>query len=92
MSDAPEFDFVAREDALAFVGQILDEMRTQFGIDDEEALGRINRQWKGMSFESQADVDTLTHERAADWARIIYYGPSARWWDESARPTPVAFP
>lgn len=46
-------------------------MVERFGISLEEAIGGINRQWKGYTM---VGYDIVHHEEAEYWAYAIYYG------------------
>ena len=78
--------------AKLYIDSIVVEMIKLFGISRDEALGRINRHWKGVSFEDQQDIDGLTNELPDYWARRIYYGPNAKWWLDDQDIKPLSYP
>jgi hypothetical protein len=73
-----------------FCGRIAYEMVRLFHISLEEAISRINRQWRGQEIVSPKTM--VYHEDAVFWAKEIYFEQGSRWWlDESnakAKPYP----
>jgi hypothetical protein len=59
---------------------IVAEMIRLFDISEDEAVLRINRQWKGQRFKGHWDM--VYHEDALTWAKNIYYGHEYYWWIE----------
>lgn len=59
-----------------------------FEISLEEAQGRINRFWSGLSFLE--DNDMILHKSPEYWAKTIYYGSDVLWWlgEEGLSPQP----
>ena len=87
-----EFQFSTAPTALDYCRRIVNAMVRLFDIDHEEAIGRVNRQWKNARFETDDEVHTLTHETSEFWANDIYYGPDSRWWTADAQPRPRHYP
>jgi hypothetical protein len=71
------YSFTVDAEGQAFVDEVVDEMLRLFGIDEAEALARVNRQWSGVDFKPD---DLRYHETAEFWANDIYFGPDSRWW------------
>jgi hypothetical protein len=74
------FEFPTNVEAAEYCERILESMRQLFGIDEDDALARINRHWRGQTMTSDDDLRALTHELPDYWARLIYYGPDVKWW------------
>jgi hypothetical protein len=70
---------------------IVSAMMGFFAITEEEAVGRVNRQWSRLG-KMTGEYNWLYHESPEDWAKIIYYGPDTRWWDERVQKVPQPFP
>jgi hypothetical protein len=83
-----EFVFPTDDKGLAFCREIALEMRSLFEISEEEAIGRINRQWKHT--EITGDKNIVYHEDSTSWAKDIYYGHDSAWWkgENGLRPRP----
>jgi hypothetical protein len=92
VSNGENLDFATNEETNAYCLEIVSSMTTLFGIKQSEAIGRINRKWRGMEFVEKEDVAALLHETPGDWARIIYFGPSVNWWEDPASLEPVPYP
>ena len=63
-----------------YIDSIVAEMTHLFGISEEEAIGRVNRHWRGVRLVEQEDIDGLTAELPDYWAKRVYYGPNAKRW------------
>jgi hypothetical protein len=65
---------------------IANKMVELFGIFIDEAVGRINRDWRGQEI---IGMDIIYHETEEYWAKTIYYG-GAHWWkgEEGLKPRP----
>lgn len=92
-----EFPCAGDGQALLFCRQIADEMATEFGIPQVEAVARINRHWSASPSGGRPRVwivgrDLVHHETPTFWVHEIYYGPDSRWWAEGATPTPLPPP
>ncbi|WP_433832899.1 hypothetical protein ACQP2E_17355 [Actinoplanes sp. CA-015351] len=86
-----EFDVNAKDAELTLLRQIADEMISNFGIDRDEANGRIRRQWGGMEFRSKYAYMALRHRDAHEWAYQIYYN-GQMWWLDGVELTPTPYP
>ncbi|MEO8068888.1 MAG: hypothetical protein ABI599_14420 [Flavobacteriales bacterium] len=85
-----EYQFTTDEESRAFCDEVVEIMKQTFGIADEEAVGRMNRLWKGGSFLGPEDM--LYHEEPDYWAHNIYYGADSRWWLGPTGLKPLPFP
>jgi hypothetical protein len=83
------FEFQATGRSLELCEATVDRMVELFGISVDEALGRVNRQWRGFKFE---DIDLIGHETDDYWARTIYYGADSYWWLKPADLKPRPYP
>jgi hypothetical protein len=83
------FTFTTDEKSEAFCRAIVDLMMSLFGISEEEAVGRVNRQWNRMTLTGQ---HVIYHEDEDYWAHTIYYGRNSQWWENRPGLTPVPFP
>jgi hypothetical protein len=72
------FEFETDSQSAAFCHEIARQMVELFGIPLEEAIGRINRDWKGLKIVGPDDV--VYHEDEAYWAKTIYFGKGSNWW------------
>jgi hypothetical protein len=72
------FTFTTDEQSELFCRTIVKRMIELFGITEEEAIGRVNRQWGGMALVG--DELAIYHEDENYWAHAIYFGKSSRWW------------
>jgi hypothetical protein len=71
------FEFETDDQSRAFCEQIAGKMVELFGISQQEAIGRINRDWRGLKV---IGCDIINHEDEAYWANTIYYGKGSNWW------------
>jgi len=76
------FTFNLDTKGLAFCHEIADDLVTFFKIPRDEAIGRINRHWHGQSINRPDNV--VYHEDSDFWAKTIYYGGNADWWNGTA--------
>jgi hypothetical protein len=74
--DAP-WTFKTDDRSSAFCWEIVGESRRLFDLSAEEAIGRLNRHWKGQEIVGE---DIVYHELPAYWAHVIYYGKDSFWW------------
>ena len=81
----------ATDEAVAYIHGIADEMVRQFGVDREEAVGRIRAFWRGTAFVTRYDLMALFHRDEEDWAKQIYYGGEP-WWLPGPPPEPAPYP
>jgi hypothetical protein len=76
-----DFAFATNDALEAYFEKVLAVLVADFGISEDEALGRINRSYG--NYDVLADP-TLTHEWAKDTAYQIYYGPNQAYWKPGA--------
>ncbi|MEW8987645.1 MAG: hypothetical protein AB2401_11715 [Bacillus sp. (in: firmicutes)] len=57
--------------------EIAKKMMELFGISEKEAIGRINRHWRGETIKGPKDL--IYHEDPEYWAKTIYYGKDSMW-------------
>lgn len=84
------FSFKTDEQSFEFCKSIIQEMVMLFGIDKDEAIGRMNRLWTGLEF--LGDEDLIYHEDEEYWANTIYYGKGSFWWKEPDDLKPLPYP
>lgn len=84
-----KFDFTTDAKSRAFCKTIATEMVGLFGIPLDEAVGRINRHWKGQSFVGEDEM--IYHETEDFWAKEIYFERWPQWWTVS-NPKPRPYP
>lgn len=87
------FDEYGRE----FLDSIVDKMIELFGVSEDEAVGRINRQWAGQEFfdidREDKEYNIAFHEDDYYWANTIYFGKESRWWHREVKEiTPIPYP
>lgn len=63
----------------AYCREIAGELVARFGISEEEAVGRINRDWRPRHCLGP-HVYLVYHETPEYWATEIYYGKDSYWW------------
>ena len=76
-----EYQFGVNDEAESFCDQIVGRVVQLFGITEDEAVGRMNRQWRGLDFEKE---DLRYHQLPDDWAGDLYYGADSYWWMKPA--------
>lgn len=82
-----KFDLDTDATSEVFCDDIAQEMMRLFGVSREEAVGRINREWKDKPLIR--DVLIIYHETANYWAQSIYYEEDVMWWiDQQLRVKP----
>jgi len=85
-----EFQFATPDaESMEFCGEVVQSMLQLHGISQREAVGRINRRWKGVDFE---EGDLRYHEPPEFWAEDIYYGHDSLWWNRPEGLKPLPFP
>lgn len=72
-----KFKFETDAKSQAFCESIAHEMVRLFGISSDEAVGRINKEWRNQSIVGD---DIIYHETEDYWAKNIYFGKSSEWW------------
>ncbi|WP_143266179.1 MULTISPECIES: hypothetical protein [Amycolatopsis] len=60
--------------------EIVKYMVAEFGITEEEAIGRVNYETSHWDIYNPNFDDMLGHEEPAYWAHNIYYGHNSHWW------------
>jgi hypothetical protein len=73
-----KFEFITNAKSAEFCEGIVNRMISLFGITIDEAIGRMNRDWKGLNLSDPNDV--IFHEDEEYWANTIYYGKGSNWW------------
>jgi hypothetical protein len=63
-----------------YLHELVDTMVGLFHISQDEATGRIARQFARWTLTSEVDEDIFGHEDCEYWARETYYGPNVQWW------------
>lgn len=84
------FTFATDDESEEFCRTIVSRMMELFGIGEDEATGRVNRQWNGMSLVGENLA--IYHEDEDYWAHAIYFGKSSRWWDNPPDLKPRPYP
>lgn len=87
-----ELEMEMSDKARDYIEEIIHEMLVWFPITRDEAVGRVNQQWRHLDYIG--DSDLMFHETPVDWAKTIYYGKDSRWWlgEEGLRPVPYEPP
>ena len=87
-----KFEFRTTEEAFDFCKEIAECMIKDFGISQEEAIGRINQAWRNSHFDEEWDI--RFHELPETMAYMLYYGPDSQWWKRKGDPTlrPLPYP
>jgi hypothetical protein len=84
--DASMFEFQTDALLLELMIDIAKTMVSLFDISPEEAVGRINSRWKGMTFNLGDHEDIVFRETPYYWAKSIYYVDSLLWWTNPSPP------
>jgi hypothetical protein len=84
------FTFAVDTQSREFLESIIERMLLLFGIDRQEAIGRINRIWARMDFLGSDDI--RYHEDDDYWARTIYFGKDSMWWLNPPDLKPLPYP
>ena len=71
------WQFLTDAESDAFCRQIVADLARLFGVPTDEAVGRINRQWRGLAFVGE---DIIYHETPEYWAHVMYLGKDSSWW------------
>ncbi|THF79586.1 hypothetical protein [Cohnella fermenti] len=85
-----EFKFKTSSKVREYCEAIIQEMMSQFNITFEEGVDRINQKWGHFKVKTDED-DMIFHMLPVEWAKIIYYGADARWWDKNEKLTPAPY-
>jgi hypothetical protein len=76
-----------------YLHEVVEVMVGAFGINEDEAIGRVARQFAHWDLTSRTDEGIFGHEDAEFWAHWTYYGPSVHWWRLPAEELhPLAWP
>ncbi len=84
-----KYEFHVDDEARSFCDAIVAGMMRRFSIDEPEAVGRLNRLWRGVDFVAD---DLRYHETEEFWASDVYYGHGSGWWTNPPGLTPLAYP
>lgn len=84
------FEFKTDDQSEKFCCDVIEEMVVLFSISKQEALGRMNRLWKGLEFLGSEDL--IYHEDETYWAMTIYYGKGSNWWANPVDLKPLPYP
>ena len=76
-----KYHFKLCEQSLWFFNDVLRQLINEFKIDEDEALGRLNKRFGGGDYSK--DFEYLFHDTPKDWAYFIYYGKNSQWWNKS---------
>lgn len=85
-----DFAFKTCYEAQTLCEAIVSEMVRLFGISEEEATARVNRQWGHLELTDPQDI--VFHEDEEFWAKDIYFGHDSAWWIDESAARPVPFP
>ena len=85
-----QFEFETDDKSRTFIEDIVKEMMDLFSITRDEAVGRMNRLWRGQSFGGPEEV--IFHEDEEYWAKTIYYGKESLWWKNPPDLKPLPYP
>jgi hypothetical protein len=72
-----KYRFKTDDQGQRFCDEIVNNMMSLFGISKEEAMARINQQWKN---EILVGINILYHVIPEEWAKDIYWGHDSYWW------------
>jgi hypothetical protein len=86
------FAFPMNAEARDYWIQIAERMMSEFKINEDEAVGRINSVWGKHEYLSVMEVNMLLHETIEYWAKCTYYQPVPFWWKDESRAKPRAYP
>lgn len=84
-----EFTFETDSEAYDYCHEIVAVMMRDFGISENEAIARLNRQWNGQKLGGPEEL--LFHELPETWAYDVYFGKGSAWWTKAnteRRPLP----
>jgi hypothetical protein len=84
------FEFSTDAQSAEYCTKIAHRMMELFSIPKEEAIGRMNRDWKGHRIVGPHDL--IYHEDVDEWAKTIYYGKASNWWTNPPNLVPRPFP
>jgi len=81
------WDFKVTLEGDEFCNEILLFMVSEFKIQKEDAIKRINQRWCNVDFKNENDI--RYHEDEEFWAYDIYYGSDSQWWNKPKNLTPL---
>ena len=86
-----DFEFKYSEENYDFFCEIVDLMVKLFNISHDEAVERVNSQWKNHDLSE--DDCMVYHEMPDFWANEIYFKSGSYWWlsEEKDNLKPKAF-
>jgi len=84
------FTFNTDDKGELFCLEIAREMVRLFKIPFQEAIGRINREWKNVDLVG--DEHAIYHDTTDFYARDVYFGHDSKWWKDESRAKPQPYP
>jgi hypothetical protein len=84
-----KFRFRTDDRGEKFCTEIVDYMVSLFGISKEEAIIRINQEWKNQVL---IGIDLTYHVVPEEWAKEIYWGHDSYWWIEGEKREKLKLP
>ena len=84
------FAFLTDGKSAAFCDEIVAKMVELFRISENEAVGRLNREFQDMEFVGEEHV--FYHEDDEYWANRVYWGHGSKWWLNPPGLQPVPYP
>jgi hypothetical protein len=72
-----DFKFETDEEALNFLGAIVEAMVQLFKVNSTDCIECINQAWSDMPIVGS---DYVYHESPEYWANHFMYGKSSYWW------------
>ena len=69
-----EYGLHASPEAVMYFDRIADAMTELFSIPRPQAVERIGKYWRGLSFVTDLQVGLLEHREPDWWAKHIYNG------------------
>jgi hypothetical protein len=70
------YDFTTDEASRQYCDLIMEHMVGTLGVPADEALQKMNRLWKGLSFLGEDDL--IYHQDVDYWAEMMVYGKCRR--------------
>jgi hypothetical protein len=84
------FTFPIDANGQDFCEEIVREMISLFQVSEDEALGRINREWRNVKLIGIEHV--IYHEGKRFYAKDIYFGHDSHWWKDEKNAKPQPYP
>jgi hypothetical protein len=85
-----KFTFPTDAKGQDFCEEIVLEMINLSQISEDEAVGRINRQWRRTEITGLKNI--VYHEDSTYWAKNIYFGHDSHWWKDEKNAKPQPYP